>query len=71
MSRWPSTKAKALLRCLFRLGWRLKSETGSSHRQLVHEQHGEVTWSFHDAEEIGPKMMARLSKQFHFTPDDL
>jgi hypothetical protein len=38
---------------------------------MVHEEWGEATWAFHDGEEIGPKMMARLAKIWHFTPSDL
>ena len=71
MSYWPSLKAKQVFRAIQRLGWRVKVEKGSSHKQMVHETHGEATWSFHDNEEIGPKMMVRLAKAFHFDRDDL
>ena len=68
VSYWPSCKAKQVFRALLRLGWEIKNQKGSSHMQIVHEAHGEATGAFHDSEEIGPKMMARISKQYHFTP---
>ena len=71
MSYWPSKKARQVFRVLERLGWRVKADKGSSHKQMVHDVYGEATWSFHDAEEIGPKMMGRLAKAFHFSPEDL
>ena len=49
----------------------MKADKGPSHKQMVHDVYGEATWSFHDAEEIGPKMMGRLAKAFHFSPEDL
>ena len=62
MSHWPSKKAKAVLKALFRTSWREKSQTGS-HRQLTHTTLGDYTWAFHDAEEIGPVMMAKIAKK--------
>jgi predicted RNA binding protein YcfA (HicA-like mRNA interferase family) len=64
-------KARKLFRVLERLGWRIKDDKGSSHKQMIHPTHGEATWCFHESEEIGPKMMARVAKAFHFTRDDL
>jgi predicted RNA binding protein YcfA (HicA-like mRNA interferase family) len=54
-----------------RLGWEVKADKGSSHKQMIHSEYGEATWSAHDSEEIGPRMMARLAKTFKFTPRDL
>jgi predicted RNA binding protein YcfA (HicA-like mRNA interferase family) len=31
----------------------------------------DVVFSFHDNEEIGPKMMARIARQTGLTPEDL
>jgi predicted RNA binding protein YcfA (HicA-like mRNA interferase family) len=44
---------------------------GSSHVQMTHPDYPDATWAFHDSDEIGPKMMARLAKTFHFTREDL
>jgi len=71
VSHWPSSKAKKVFAAILRLGWSVKTQKGSSHKQMVHPEHGEATWAFHDGEEIGPKMMARLAKTFHFTREDL
>ena len=67
MSQWPSSKAKRVLASLLRLGWQIKRQTGS-HRTLA-----PVGWSdaFHEGEEIGPKMLARLAKHTRLKPEDL
>ncbi len=70
MSNWPSTRARKVFRALLKLGWSVKSQRGS-HVQLVHPQHGEFTWAFHDSEEIGPKMLARIAKHTGLRPEDL
>jgi predicted RNA binding protein YcfA (HicA-like mRNA interferase family) len=44
------------------MGWTVKADKGSSHKQMQHPQWGEATWAFHDSEEIGPKMLARLGE---------
>ena len=56
---------------ILRIGWTVKTEKGSSHRQMHHPEWGEATWAFHDNEEIGPKMLARIAKTFHLTRSDL
>lgn len=70
MSQWPSIKAKRLLAALFRMGWKLKRQTGS-HRTLSREDWPDVVFAFHDGEEIGPRMLARIAKHTGITPDDL
>lgn len=42
-----------------------------SHLQLVREGYERFTWAFHDNEEIGPKMLARIAKKTGLTPRDL
>lgn len=70
MSRWSATKARLVLAAIERLGWTTKHQKGS-HRKMLHPKWGEATWAFHDADEIGPKMLARIAKTFKFTPDDV
>ncbi|HEX4488087.1 MAG TPA: type II toxin-antitoxin system HicA family toxin [Terriglobales bacterium] len=70
MSKWPSSKAKRVFQALLRKGWTVKSQRGS-HIQLRHPSHGDFTWAFHDGEEIGPKMMARVARQTGIVPEDL
>jgi predicted RNA binding protein YcfA (HicA-like mRNA interferase family) len=74
MSQWPSSRASKVFRALQRIGWREKpriSHSGS-HRQL--ENPGfpyEYTWAFHDGDEIGPKMLAKIAKRTGLKPEDL
>ena len=71
MSSWPSTRARRVLAALLRIGWRIKRETGGSHRVLEREGWPDVVFAFHDNEEIGPRMLARIAKRTGLTPDDL
>lgn len=70
MSRWPSAKARDVLRALERIGWRIKRQSGS-HKTLAREGYADVVFAFHDRDEIGPKMLARLSKHTGLGPEDL
>ena len=71
MSRWPSTKAKRILAALLRIGWSVKRHKGGSHRVLERNAHQDFVFSFHDSEEIGPRMLARIARKTGLTPDDL
>jgi predicted RNA binding protein YcfA (HicA-like mRNA interferase family) len=71
MSQWPSTKGRKVLRALFKIGWQIKKQKGSSHIQLVHPPFGEFTWAFRDSEEIGPVMLARIAKHTGLKPKDI
>jgi predicted RNA binding protein YcfA (HicA-like mRNA interferase family) len=70
VSQWPSVKARRLLAALLAIGWRVKRQTGS-HRTLAREGWPDVVYAFHDNEEIGPRMLARLAKYTGITPGDL
>ena len=70
MSQWPSTQASRVLSALLRIGWQIKRTTGS-HRVLQRSGWSDVVFAFHDREEIGPRMLVRLSKVTGLTPDDL
>ncbi|MCB1037295.1 MAG: type II toxin-antitoxin system HicA family toxin [Acidobacteria bacterium] len=70
MSQWPATKANRVLAALFRLGWQMKRQSGS-HRTLSREGWSDVVFAFHDGEEIGPRMLARLAKHTGLKPSDL
>jgi predicted RNA binding protein YcfA (HicA-like mRNA interferase family) len=48
----------------------VKSVRGS-HRVLVREGFADFTFAFHDGEEIGPRMLARIAKHTGLTPADL
>lgn len=70
MSRWPSARARQVLAALLRIGWQIKRTTGS-HRTLSRPGWPDYVFAFHDQEEIGPKMLARISKRTGLTPEDL
>lgn len=70
MSYWPSIKAKRLLAALFSIGWQLKRQSGS-HRTLYKNGWPDFIFAFHDTEEIGLKMLARIAKHTGITPKDL
>ncbi len=70
MSQWPSVKARRLLAALMALGWSVKRQTGS-HRVLERAGWSDVVFAFHDGEEVGPRMLARMAKHTGLTPSDL
>jgi predicted RNA binding protein YcfA (HicA-like mRNA interferase family) len=70
MSQWPSSKAKRVLAALFGLGWTIKRQSGS-HRTLTRAGWPDFIFAFHDGEEIGPRMLARIAKHTGLTPNDL
>ncbi len=70
MSSWRATKAKRVLATLKKLGWQVKRGNGS-HKTLSRPGWSDVVFAFHDREEIGPKMLARLAKVTGLKPEDL
>jgi predicted RNA binding protein YcfA (HicA-like mRNA interferase family) len=70
MSNWPSTKAKKALAALERIGWRTKRQRGS-HRVLERDGWPDYVWAFHEGDEVGPRILARIAKRTGLTPDDL
>lgn len=70
MSHWPSTKARRVLAALERLGWSIKRQSGS-HKTLTRTGWPDIVFAFHDGEEIGPRMLARLAKHTGLASEDL
>ena len=70
MSQWASAKAKRVLAALLRIGWSIKRES-SSHKILSRPGWPDVVFAFHDKEEIGPRMLARIAKNTGLRPEDL
>jgi predicted RNA binding protein YcfA (HicA-like mRNA interferase family) len=70
MSQWSSAKAKRVLAALLRIGWRVKRESGS-HKVLSRPEWSDVVFAFHDKDEIGPKMLARIAKHTGLKPEDM
>jgi len=71
MSQWPSSKAKAVLAALLRLGWSIKRQSATSHRVLARPGWPDFVFAFHDREEIGPRMLTRIAKHTGLSPEDL
>lgn len=72
MSQWPSSRARRVYKALLRLGWvEHHVIKGSSYQQLTRPGYADFTWAFHDSDEIGPKMLARIAKKTGLTPQDL
>jgi predicted RNA binding protein YcfA (HicA-like mRNA interferase family) len=60
MSRWPAVKAQRVLAALLRTGWSIKRQTGS-HRTLQRPGYADYVFAFHERDEIGPRMLARIA----------
>jgi len=58
------------LKALHGIGWNEIRHRGS-HRTLARVDWPDFVFAFHDGEEIGPKMLARIAKHTGLTPDDL
>lgn len=70
MSDWPATKARRVLAALLRVGWREKRQSGS-HVVLAHPGFPDFVFAFHDHEELGPRMLAKIAKATGLRPEDL
>ena len=70
MNGWPSSKARQVLAALLRIGWQIKRQTGS-HRVLIRDGWPDFVFAFHDGEEIGPRMLARIARHTGLRPEDL
>jgi predicted RNA binding protein YcfA (HicA-like mRNA interferase family) len=71
MSQWGSRKARLVLAGLLRIGWRIKRQATGSHRVLARAGWPDYVFAFHDAEEIGPRMLARIARRTGLSPEDL
>ena len=70
MSQWPSTRARHVLLALLRIGWTIKRQSGS-HRTLSRPGWSDFVFAFHNDEELGPRMLARIAKRTGLKPEDL
>ncbi len=66
--QWSTVKAQEVLKALLNLGWQIKRQKGS-HRILWKVGYPNFTFAFHDREEIGSRMLARIAKHTNLTPD--
>jgi predicted RNA binding protein YcfA (HicA-like mRNA interferase family) len=70
MSNRPSTRARRVLAALLRIGWAIKRQSGS-HRTMSRDGWPDFVFAFHDDEEIGPRMLARIAKRTGLRVEDL
>lgn len=69
-TEWPAVKASRLLAALTRAGWTIARQRGS-HRRLVRPGFEPLTFAFHDGDEVGPRMVAKIAKDGGLDPEDL
>lgn len=70
MSNWGARKTKIVLGALLRIGWRVKRQSGS-HKILERAGWPDFVFAFHEGEEIGPRMLARIARHTGLRPEDL
>lgn len=70
MTQWSSTRARKVLAALEKTGWHIKRQRGS-HRVLAKPGQPNFVFAFHDREEIGPRMLARIARHTGLRPEDL
>lgn len=70
MTAWGAAKARRVLAALLRIGWQVKRESGS-HRTLRRDGWPDFVFAFHEGEEIGPRMLARIAGHTGLTPEDV
>ena len=70
MNQWSSTRARRVLAALLRIGWIIKRQSGS-HHTLSRAGWPDFVFAFHDNEELGPRMLARIAKRTGLNPEDL
>ncbi|MEX0775263.1 MAG: type II toxin-antitoxin system HicA family toxin [Phycisphaeraceae bacterium] len=70
MTHWPATRASRVLAALLRIGWAVKRQAGS-HRTPARSGWPDYVFVFHDREEIGPRMLARIAKRTGLSSRDL
>jgi predicted RNA binding protein YcfA (HicA-like mRNA interferase family) len=59
------------LAALLRIGWSVKRQAGGSHQVLSRPGWPDYVFAFHEGEEIGPRMLARIARRTGLQPTDL
>ena len=68
MNSWPSTKARRVFAALRRTGWR-HDRTVGSHKIMKKEGWADYPFSFHDSDELGPAILAKIAKKTGLNPE--
>ena len=70
MRKFPSTKAREVLKALLRRGWKVKRQEGS-HKILAKEGYNDFPLAYHESEEISPVILKKIAKYTDLQPEDL
>jgi len=70
VTAWTSSRARKVLAALLRVGWTIKRHTGL-HRTLLRPGWPDFVFAFHEGEEIGLRMLARIARHTGLRPEDL
>jgi predicted RNA binding protein YcfA (HicA-like mRNA interferase family) len=70
VGEWSSSRASIVFAALLRLGWVVARQKGS-HKMLTRAGWPAYVFAFHDRDELGPKMLARIAKHTGLRPGDL
>jgi predicted RNA binding protein YcfA (HicA-like mRNA interferase family) len=68
VARLPELPARRVLAALLRAGFQEARRRGS-HRFLVHQDGRTMLFAVHEAERVGPKLLAKILKDSHITPE--
>jgi len=68
---WPSVKAPKALAALLRIGWRIKRQSGTSHRILERPGWPDILFAYHDRVTLGPTAMKILARKTGLKRNDL
>ena len=63
-------KGRRVLAALVKIGWQVKRQSGS-HKTLSRSGWPDYVFAFHDYDEIGPRMLARIARHTGLKPEDL
>ena len=70
MNVWPALQARRVLAALIPIGWVVIRQRGS-HRVLSKVGKPDVVFAFHDGDEIGRRMLARIAGKTGLKRTDL
>ena len=70
MSRFAAAKAKRVLAALLRLSWEVRTSVGLAPDALPARM-ADITFAFHDDQEIGPIMLSKIARRTGLKPEDL
>jgi predicted RNA binding protein YcfA (HicA-like mRNA interferase family) len=59
------------LAALLRIGWSVKRQAGGAHLVLARPGWPDYVFAFHEGDEIGPRMLARIARRTGLQPTDL